>query len=123
MKKKNKEELVEHKDLNTLVDCVNSLMLKGFTEDFKAREGGLQVLSSKKIYKPDQVKILNFYRFEGNSDPADNSILYALETDDGKKGTLVDAYGPYADSLVTKFMHEVEETNKKTSKSDKEIIV
>ena len=113
---KTKEELVEQKDLNTMVDCVNSLARHGFTEDFKAREGGLQMISSKKTYKPDEIKILNFYRFEGNSDPSDNSILYALETLDGKRGTLVDAYGPYADSQVTKFMQEVEEMNKKTDR-------
>jgi len=110
------ENLVEQKHLNTLVDCVNSLVLKGFTEDFKAKENGLQSLATKKVYKPGQVKILNFYRFEGNSDPADNSILYAVETEDGKRGTLVDAYGPYSDSNVTKFMNEVEEISKKTER-------
>ena len=111
-----KENLVEQKHLNTMVDCVNSLILKGFTEDFKAKDSGLLSLSTKKLYKPEEVKVLNFYRFEGNSDPADNSILYAVETADGKRGTLVDAYGPYADSHVTKFMHEVEEISKKTER-------
>jgi len=113
---KTKEELVEQKDLNTMVDCVNALVLQGFNENFKATEKGLQSLSSKITYKPEEVKILNFYRFEGNSDPEDNSILYAIETNDGKRGTLADAYGPYSDSHVTKFIQQVEEINKKTSK-------
>src|SRR5204863_2142577 len=98
-----KENLVEQKDLTTMVDCVNSLTKKGFTENYKAQESGLQALSTKKIYHPDEVKVLNFYRFEGNSDPADNSILYAIETTDGNHGTLVDAYGPYADTNVRRF--------------------
>jgi len=110
------QNLVEHQDLNTMVDCLNSLVRQGFTEDFKARSKGLESLETNKMYSPDQVKILNFYRFEGNSDPADNSILYAIETSDGKRGTLVDAYGPYADTHVTRFMHEVEEISKKTDK-------
>src|SRR3982750_3478545 len=110
------QELVEKKNLNTMVDCVNSLVLQGFTEDFKAREAGLESLTTRRIYKPEEVKILNFYRFEGESDPADNSILYAIETTDGKRGTLVDAYGPYADSKVSSFLHEVEEIKKKTEK-------
>jgi len=110
------QELVEKKNLNTMVDCVNSLVLQGFNEDFKAREAGLESLSTHKMYKPEEVKILNFYRFEGDSDPADNSILYAIETADGKRGTLVDAYGPYADSKVTKFIHQVEEIQKKTDR-------
>lgn len=110
------QELVEKKNLNTMVDCVNSLVRQGFDEDFKAREAGLESLASHTIYKPGEVKILNFYRFEGESDPADNSILYAIETSDGKRGTLVDAYGPYADSKVTKFVHQVEEIQKKTDR-------
>jgi len=110
------QEFIEKKNLNTMVDCVNSLVLQGFTEDFKAREAGLESLSTRRIYKPDEIKILNFYRFEGESDPADNSILYAIEASDGKRGTLVDAYGPYADSKVTKFINSVEEISKKTDR-------
>jgi hypothetical protein len=47
------------------------------------------------------------YRFEGISNPDDNEILYAIETDDGVKGTLVDAYGMYADSNVASFMEKL----------------
>src|ERR1041385_6797534 len=111
-----KEDLLEQKDLTTMVDCVNSLVKKGFTENYKAKEEGLQALSTKKIYQPEQVTALNFYRFEGSSDPADNSILYAIETSDGKRGTLVDAYGPYADTHVRKFMDEVDDIHKKQGK-------
>jgi len=112
-----KEDLVlENEDLRTLVSCLNSLVRKGFTEDYKVNEKGLKALKSERIYNPEEVKVLNFYRFEGSSDPADNSILYAIETSDGGRGTLVDAYGPYADTKVTAFMQQVEEINKKTEK-------
>ena len=110
------EKLVEDSTLNTMVDCVNALVRKGFDENFKAKENGLLSLSSNRLYKPEEIKILNFYRFEGQSDPADNSILYAIETSDGKKGTLVDAYGPYADRNVTNFVHQIEDISKKTDK-------
>ena len=103
--------------MKSLVECVNRLTIEGFDKQFKAVKDGLKELSSEKIYSPFQVRILNFYRFEGESDPADNSILYALETDDGLRGTLVDAYGPYADSKVTEFIKEVEEIYKKTDKT------
>lgn len=108
------EEKIEMK---TLVSCINSLANQGFTTDFKvAASGALRALGTEKLYNPEEVKILNFYRFEGISDPADNSILYALETKDGTRGTLVDAFGPYSDTRVTAFMKEVEDINKKTER-------
>ena len=101
-------------DMKTLASCLNKLVLDGYTNDFKVNEKGqLFSMQTGKIYKPDDVHIVNFYRFEGASDPADNSILYAIETSDGVKGTLTDAYGPYAEPLVTVFMKTVEDMSKK----------
>ena len=106
-------------DMKTLATCINKLVLDGFTEDFKVtEEGELTSLKDNKIYSPNQVHVVNFFRFEGASDPADNSILYAIETDDGKKGTLTDAYGPYADLHVTKFFKHVEDISKKPAEDD-----
>ncbi len=104
--------------MSTLVQRLNSLLKEGFEAQFSAKENGLQLMSTEKIYKPDEVKILNFYRFEGDSNPSDNSILYAIETFDGMKGTLVDAYGPYGDSNVSAFISKVEEINKKVNKGE-----
>jgi hypothetical protein len=106
-------------DMKTLVSCINSLVAEGFTEDYKVNDKGLKALKTEKIYKPEEVKVVNFYRFEGSSDPADNTILYAIETSDGEKGTLVDAYGPYSDTRVTAFMKQVEEIQKKVVKEEK----
>jgi hypothetical protein len=40
-----------------------------------------------------------FYRFEGMTNPDDSSILFAISSSDGLKGTLGDAYGVYAENL------------------------
>ncbi len=45
------------------------------------------------------MEVVEFYRFEGASNPDDNSILYAIETSDGLKGLLVDAYGAYSGNI------------------------
>ena len=104
-------------EMKTLSSCMNKLIAKGYTEHFKVGEEGLESPDSRKTYKPEEVHVLNFYRFEGASDPDDNSILYAIETDGGEKGLLTDAYGTYADPRVGKFMQEVEDISKKTVKS------
>jgi hypothetical protein len=107
---------LKNEDLKTLVSSLNSLVQLGFTEDYKVTDRGLKSLKTERVYSPDEVKVLNFYRFEGSSDPADNSILYAIETKDGGRGTLVDAFGPYGDSKVAAFMKEVDDITKKTEK-------
>lgn len=102
-------------DMKTLSECSNKLVKDGFTEDFTVNEKGLFSEKAQKAYKPEKVHIVNFFRFEGASDPDENAILYAIETDDGKKGILIDAYGAYADAKVSKFIQQVEDISKKTN--------
>jgi hypothetical protein len=98
--------------MNTLTSCVNKVVKDGYTDSFKVTDRGLYATSTDKTYNPEQVRVINFYRFEGQSDPGDNAIMYVIETEDGLKGTLIDAYGAYSDNTVTTFMNEVEEINK-----------
>ena len=105
-------------DMTTLVSSLNNFIVKGFTEDYKALDAGLKALQTGLIYQPAEVKVVDFHRFEGSSDPGDQSILYAIETNDGSKGTLVDAFGPESDSKVTAFMQQVEEISKKVVKGN-----
>src|SRR5689334_10654145 len=102
-------------EMKTLISCMQVLKREGFKEDFMVKDKKLQSYDGSGTYTPEEVKILNFYRFEGESDPADNAILYAIETSDGHKGLLSDAYGVYADNETTKFIASVEEINKRTS--------
>jgi hypothetical protein len=104
----------EKKDMSTMTSCTNHLLQEGYSENFMPKHEGIEAPSNGKVYIPADVKIVSFYRFEGESDPADNSILYAIETNDGLKGLLVDAYGgPYVNQKVGKFIKEVEEIAKR----------
>ena len=100
--------------MTDLDKCMNKLEADGYKDQFRVEKGRLNDLSNKKKYKPRDVKAVNFYRFEGVSDPDDMSILYAIETADGRKGTLVDAYGLYSDDDTGEFLKKVE-SNKKTN--------
>jgi hypothetical protein len=103
--------------MKSLSSCVNKMKEDGYKEDFQVTKKGLTTYSEDKVYRSEEVRIVNFYRFEGASDPGDNAILYVMETDDGTKGTLVDAYGAYSDSDVSKFIVEVTEIQKKINGS------
>lgn len=102
--------------LKTLVDLHNKMMEDGYKEDFVMVDEKLKCVSNEKLYAPTEVTITNFFRFEGQSDPDDSSIMYVIETNDQKKGTLIDAYGAYADPHISAFITEVEEIQKKISK-------
>jgi len=99
--------------MKTLSENVNESLEKGYTENFKVITKGLCTEDEKSIYIPQDVAITDFYRFEGYSDPQDNSILYLIETKDGRKGTLIDAYGAEADGRITNFIRDVEDIHKK----------
>jgi hypothetical protein len=99
--------------MTDLDKCLNFLEEKGYTDQFRVEKKYLVSLKdSKKKYKPKDVNAVNFYRFEGISDPDDMSILYAIETCDGTKGTLIDAYGRYSDEDTGAFMQEVDISKK-----------
>jgi hypothetical protein len=84
---------------DTLSQALNDLQNRGFSYDFNLQENSLECKARQSLYNPNQFKVVEVYRFEGMSNPDDNSVLYAIETEDGLRGTLVDAYGVYADSV------------------------
>lgn len=102
--------------MSTLSECMELAASRGYTAEFGVGPKGLTMAGSENYFNPDQVHIHNFYRFEGASNPDDMSILYLIETSDGKRGTLVDAYGAYSDSLINDFIRKVEDIRKKEPK-------
>ena len=105
----------EKKEMTTMTSCITMLQSEGYSENFIMSGVGLEAPSNKKLYVPEEVKINSFYRFEGESDPADNAIVYAVETKDGTKGIVIDSYGATASQKISKFIAEVEEISKRES--------
>ena len=105
----------------SLVNVENQLKKDGFAQDFTVREGRLQTIGSDsaKSYAPDEVTIVDFYRFEGESNPDDMAILYALEAADGVRGTISSAFGTYGDTDALQFLKQVEDLGKNLTKNHK----
>jgi len=70
---------------------------KGYGQELTITEEGAQFEGGERQYSPKQLTIIKVYRFEGASDPADMSVVYAMQADDGERGFLLNAYGPYSD--------------------------
>lgn len=91
--------ILEKNHYSSLVDGLAKLKEDGYTKDFNQLEHELECKELKCTYKPQEFTIVKMFRFEGMSSTGDNSVLYAIETNDGQKGVLVDAYGVYADAI------------------------
>lgn len=99
------EEFVTREE--TLKRVVDELGRRGYTEDFKAVEGGLLALGTGQRFEPKDLVIRGYYRFEGTSDPDDMAIAYAIETRSGVRGTLIDAFGVYSDPTTSEVLKRI----------------
>ncbi|HXD94595.1 MAG TPA: hypothetical protein VNX01_15425 [Bacteroidia bacterium] len=104
----------EREEMKTLTECIELITKRGYKTNFMAIGNNKIKGEREKPYASHEIKINTFYRFEGDSDPGDSSILYAIETNDGEKGYLTNAYGPYADTKVSLFIDEIESIQKQT---------
>jgi hypothetical protein len=95
--------------MDTLSERMNYLRENGYREEFKVAGNKLQTCDGSQSFSPNQIKIMEHYRFEGESDPGDSTVLYAIETDSGIKGILSDAFGVYSDPEQVSFMQKIKE--------------
>jgi hypothetical protein len=95
-------------EMTTMNAVLERLRIKKQDNEFKMTEQGFTVNSSK-FYKPEDLTIIKTFRFEGDSNPSDSSILYLIEANDGMIGYSMDAYGAYSnhDENYDKFIQEV----------------
>ena len=85
------------KSYDTVTQAVSGLKSRGFTLDFNLKENC--IFCQDDVFNPEDFEIVEVYRFEGNTDPADEAIVYAIESHNGRKGVLVNGYGIYSDSI------------------------
>jgi len=79
----------------TVTEAITQLRAKGFTLDLNLKEN--QFLTDGNAYAADEFEIVDLYRYEGATDPADEATVYALASKSGLKGILVSGYGASAD--------------------------
>ncbi|GAB3505232.1 hypothetical protein GCM10027341_36540 [Spirosoma knui] len=92
---------------DTLTEALDDLRKQGYTRDYNLKTDHLKCQQDALELHPEDFTIASFYRFEGMTDPDDETILYAIEEKNGQRGTLVNAYGPYADALSTEMVQKL----------------
>jgi hypothetical protein len=76
---------------DSVAHAIEELRKKGYTEDFNLQENCL-VCNARK-FNADDFEITEVVRFEGDSDPGDEAVVYGIESTTGLKGILVNGYG------------------------------
>ncbi|MEO7959962.1 MAG: phosphoribosylpyrophosphate synthetase [Ginsengibacter sp.] len=93
---------------DTVSMATNGLKERGYTTDFSIAFDKLVCSDTQACLNIDEFEITEVYRFEGDSNPSDESIVYAVESKDGKlKGVFVNGYGIYADPMSDEMIQKL----------------
>jgi hypothetical protein len=83
---------------DTAAIAIDKLNREGYMIDFNLPANSL--VGPGSTYNVDNFEIRDIYRYEGDSDPADEVIIYAIESGKGEKGIFIAAYGVSPDELT-----------------------
>ncbi len=95
---------------DTMTEAITDLQERGYTENFNLEKNYL-LCEDREIYlHPQDFEVEQAFRFEGNTDPGDENVVYAISSPKHHlKGILVSAFGAYADiessALIAKLQY------------------
>jgi hypothetical protein len=93
---------------HTLSTAIQDWRAKGYTEDFNLRQNCLECRDGQFKVFHDEFHIDQAMRFDENTDPGDQSILYAISSPKyGLKGLLVNGYGIYTEDLTNEMAQKL----------------
>lgn len=101
---------MERKSYDTVSEAINDLQKLGYTFDFSivADKECLVCHKTGTELSSDEFEIDQFFRFEGDTDPGDEMIVYAISSNKSDiKGIVVNAFGIYADSKTSSIVKKL----------------
>ncbi|MEE6187506.1 hypothetical protein PIECOFPK_00013 [Mycovorax composti] len=94
----------KRQEMTTLSQVMEKLRQRGVDNEIRMNENKeMKSEKSGKVYQPEDLIIFRTFRFEGDSNPDDNAVLYVLEDKDGELGYIIDAYGAYSSHEGSEF--------------------
>ena len=93
---------------DTVIETLNWLRTQGFTHDFNLDYDTIKYNNGTGIMSPEEFHIEWVFRFEGETDPGDEEIIYGITSAAlNIKGVLLSAYGMYADPLSDRMIQKL----------------
>ncbi|MDH5034577.1 MULTISPECIES: hypothetical protein [Chryseobacterium] len=97
--------------MTTLSQVMKTLSERGIHREFRMNDKcEMKFENSDKVYQPSELVILKTYRFEGDSNPDDNAVLYVVKDNAGNRGMIIDSYGAdsnYPGEEFDKFLRDI----------------
>lgn len=84
----------------TVSQALDELAEKGFTVDFNIQEGRI-------INSPHDFEIVQIYRYEGESDPGDEAMVFGIKSSTGEKGVFVAGLSAFTDNSAAMVLNEL----------------
>ncbi len=95
-------------NMDTLSQTIEALRKEGYTEDFNLQENCLECREGKYKMFHDEFIIDKYFRFEGDSDPADEATVYAISSKEHNlKGILVNGAGIYTQDVTDEMLNSL----------------
>lgn len=95
----------------TVSKALEELYQKGFITDFNLEEDRIK-------QHCEDFTIVHIYRYEGESDPADEATVYGIQSIKGEKGVFVAGYGAHTEKSAAKVLHELSIKGRDTGCAD-----
>ena len=95
-------------EMTTMTEVINKLRADGYMEDFNLQQNCLICRDGHFSVLHNEFVIDKTYRFEGDTDPADEATVYAISSEKyGIKGVLVNGGGIYSDPLTDEMLESL----------------
>jgi hypothetical protein len=113
------------KSYDTVTEALQDLKTKGYSVDFNIAFDKIICADNKICLNPNEFEIVEVFRFEGDTNPDDEDVVYAIESKDARpftyagtqgddpvkrskiKGTMTSAYGMYAESISNEMIKKL----------------
>lgn len=94
--------------MTTMTEVIALLRREGYTDDFNLEKNCLSCRQDNYRVFHNEFVIDKTYRFEGESDPADEATVYAISSPvHGIKGILINGAGVYTDEITDEMLNSL----------------
>ena len=84
----------------TVSEALDELNENGFTVDFNLHEDDIKK-------NPQKYEIEHIYRYEGDTDPGDEAVVYGIKCSTGEKGVFVAGFSANSESEAARVLNEL----------------